>query len=188
RATGTPASGASRHRSGSRSIASARASARSATTVLNAWSSGSSAAILSSASRHTSTAERSRARIASRVARAFIGWSAIRNPQSASSRSNDPGHPEEAGVEGRVGSVGESGVAIEAGARLVRAVGILAGEDAGGRRDAGGIDLLHGFCVAEEFAELAGEQVHFRGIELEVGEGGDLRNIFPREKRRHVRC
>src|SRR5216684_630834 len=44
-AAGTPASGASRHRSRSRSIDAARASARSAATVLNAWSDGSAASI-----------------------------------------------------------------------------------------------------------------------------------------------
>jgi hypothetical protein len=66
-ATGTPASGALRHRSGSRSIASARAIARSATMVLNAFSDGFRAVTRSSASRQMSAADRVRDRTASRI-------------------------------------------------------------------------------------------------------------------------
>ena len=66
-ATGTPASGASRQRSGSRSMAAARSSARSDATVLKACSAGSRASMCASASRHTSAALRAPERTASRT-------------------------------------------------------------------------------------------------------------------------
>ena len=50
-------------------------------------------------------------------------------------------------------------------------------DDAGGRRDAGRVDLLHLVGVREDVAELAREQLDLVGVELEVRERGDRRDL-----------
>ena len=74
------------------------------------------------------------------------------------------------------------------GQDLVGAIGGVPGDDRCGRRDAGGVDLLHLLGVGEDVAELPGEQINFRGVELEVRERGDGRDLVPCESRRHAKC
>src|SRR4051794_40141658 len=103
RATGTPASGASRQRSGSASIASARAIARSATIVLKALRWGLTASICERVLLQTSAAERAPERIASRTSPivTLTVDSAVHSPAALES-SDDPRHPEETSLERRV--------------------------------------------------------------------------------------
>src|SRR5947209_17810331 len=176
-ATGTPASGASRQRSRSRSITPARASARSAITVLKALSMGLSASMRASASRQTSVAERAPDSTALRTSRivtrrpvtlrtADCGLRALnprsgRDPQFAicntSASPDDPRHLEEAGVERGVGRVRQRLVAVERWAHLVRPVDRVSRHYAGRGRDARGVNLLHFVSVREDVAELARE-------------------------------
>src|SRR5882724_2352061 len=149
-ATGTPASGASRQRSGSRSISCARAIARSATTVLKAFSWGLTASMRASACVQTAAAERERT--ASRTSR-MVEYPAPSTPHPArrasypaprTSRtsSNDPRYFEKTGVDRGIGSRRERLGAAERGQDLVRPIGPLTGEHRRGGRDTGRVDLL----------------------------------------------
>ena len=59
----------------------------------------------------------------------------------------------------------------------------MASDDAGGRRHAGRVDLLHLVGVVEDVAELAREQVDLVLVELEIRERGDRLDIRTSESR-----
>ena len=68
------------------------------------------------------------------------------------------------------------------------AIGGVARGEVRGRRHAGRVDLLHRVGVGEDVAELAREQFHFGGIELEVRERGDRLDLRSRESGGHAKC
>src|ERR1043166_3503013 len=161
-AMGTPASGADANCDRCASMCAARARARSASTVLKAFSVGFAAWMRSSAARHASTADTT-----------FIDLS-----------SDNPGHFEEAAVPDSfpLPRVGEDLVDRQRRPQLVRTFDALLRNAATVRRrcgrDAARVDLIQFFDVSEHVTELAREQLDLVRLELEVGERGhrfDLR-------------
>src|SRR5437763_4333786 len=100
-------------------------------------------------------------------------------PRRSQRSSEHSGHPEEdveAGLPSGIGRGRERGLAIETVALDVIAIGGMARHDARGRRDASRVDLTDFFGVREDVAELAGEQVQLRVVELEMSQRGDGRD------------
>ena len=162
---------ADRDRSPRRGPARARA-----VTVLNACSCGSSAL-------DARRAPRGRRRPADALAASGSASRIAANRSRELASSDDPRHPEEAGVERRrrarwpAPSSRSSDGRTSSGRSAAWRV-----DDAGGRRHAGRVDLLHLLGVAEDVAELAGEQLDLRGVELEVARARRwLRDSVPRE-------
>ena len=68
---------------------------------------------------------------------------------------------------------------------LVRPVGAVTSDDVRRRGDAGRVDLLDLIGVGEDVAELPCKELHFRRIELEVGEGDNCFDLGTAELSGH---
>ena len=176
-AIGTPTSGRSRHRSKSRSMSAARASACSRVTVLNACREGSTASSRSSAARQTSL--RGATRAAARRPE-------YRGPLSADS-SDDPRHAEQpAGLPDQAPPIGGRSPARPRQGRARR--GPRSGRSAGYRARTlavGGTPRVSTCCTSSAYARIspscrANSSISLV-VELEVGEGGDGDDLLARE-------
>ncbi len=71
----------------------------------------------------------------------------------------------------RIGRIRQRGLRAERWPDLVRAIGGIPREHAGGWRNAARVHLLHFVGVREDIAELAREQLNLVRVQFEVGEG-----------------
>ena len=86
--------------------------------------------------------------------------------------SDDSRHFEKAGVERRVGGGRQHLIAIERRPHLVGAIRFLTSQDVRGGLDVCRVDRQHPGGVFEKLPELAGEQIDFARVELQLGECG----------------
>ena len=122
--------------------------------------------MLASAASQTSTADRSPLRTASRQSRSESSPVAATYPMTRGTWNRPAWR---AGVR----RVGQRVGAVERRADDVVTVGGVRRHDAGRGRDAGRVDALHLLGVGEDVRQLAGEEVDFLVVELEVRERGD---------------